>query len=91
MVSRHDQVQKKSEHQLDSVSPAILERLLGMAPLRIRYAKGTTNLDVDLDAGTVLDLQQAILRATQIPPSQQEGESCFMLHTDTKYGTKIIL
>jgi hypothetical protein len=46
-----------------------------MAPLRIRYSKGTTNIDVDLDAGTVLDLQQAILKATQILPSQQEGES----------------
>ena len=51
-----------------------------MAPLRIRYSKGTANIDVDLDAGTVLDLQQAILKATQILPSQQEGKSRFMFH-----------
>lgn len=61
-----------------------------MAPLRIRYSKGTTNIDVDLDAGTVLDLQQAILNATQILPSQQEGESCFILYIDAKYGTEMI-
>lgn len=62
-----------------------------MAPLRIRYSKGTTNIDVDLDAGTVLDLQQAILKATQILPSQQEGESRFINHSDMKYGTKMIV
>ena len=61
-----------------------------MAPLRIRYSKGTTNIDVDLDAGTVLDLQQAILNATQILPSQQEGESCFTFYIDAKYGTEMI-
>lgn len=56
-----------------------------MAPLRIRYSKGTTNIDVDLDAGTVLDLQQAILKATQILPSQQEGESRFINHSEVRY------
>ena len=60
-----------------------------MAPLRIRYSKGSTNIDVDLDAGTVLELQQAILKVTQILPSQQEGESLFMSCIDTNYGSNI--
>ncbi len=68
----------------------LVKPLLEMAPLRIRYSKGTTNIDVDLDAGTVLDLQQAILKATQILPSQQEGESCFIFYIGTKYGTEMI-
>ena len=73
------------------LSRYLRERLLGMAPLRIRYSKGTTNIDVDLDAGTVLDLQQAILKATQILPSQQEGESRFMFHIHIKHGTELTL
>ena len=60
-----------------------------MAPLRVRYSKGTTNIDVDLDAGTVLDLQQAILKATQILPSQQEGESRSIFYIGTKDGTEM--
>ena len=72
------------------LSRYLAKRLLEMAPLRIRYSKGTTNVDVDLDSATVLDLQQAILKATQILPSQQEGEPCFIFHLGTKYGTEMI-
>ncbi|KAH8107017.1 OTU-domain-containing protein [Cristinia sonorae] len=43
-----------------------------MAPVRLRHPKGTTTLQVDFDAFTVLDLQQEIFAATEIPPSQQE-------------------
>ncbi|OCH85689.1 hypothetical protein OBBRIDRAFT_739490 [Obba rivulosa] len=45
-----------------------------MAPIRLRHPKGVTTLQVDLaeDSYTVLDLQQAIFAATEIPPSQQD-------------------
>ncbi|EMD38056.1 hypothetical protein CERSUDRAFT_72664 [Gelatoporia subvermispora B] len=45
-----------------------------MAPVRLRHPKGVTTLQVDVnsDTYTVLDLQQAIFSATEIPPSQQD-------------------
>jgi len=87
MVSESGQVQKLVGLSLSS---SLVKPLVEMAPLRIRYSKGTTNIDVDLDAGTVLDLQQAILKATQILPSQQEGESRSIFHIDTRYVTEMI-
>ena len=90
MVSDGGQVQTSGWIRSLRLSRYLVKRLLEMAPLRIRYSKGTTNIDVDLEAGTVLDLQQAILKATQIPPSQQEGKPCFISRLGTKYGIEMI-
>lgn len=43
-----------------------------MAPLRLRHPKGVSTLQVDFETSTVLDLQQAILAASDIPPSAQD-------------------
>lgn len=47
-----------------------------MTPIRLRHPKGVTTIQIDLDNdGTkVSDLQQAILSATEIPPSLQDRE-----------------
>ena len=44
-----------------------------MAPLRVRHPKGvaTLNVDINSDASTVQDLQQEILKVSDILPSQQ--------------------
>jgi len=46
-----------------------------MAPIRLRHPKGVTTLQVDIDNASVLDLQQQIYSATDVPPSQQELKS----------------
>ena len=46
-----------------------------MTPVRLRHPKGVTTLQVDFSNATVLDLQQQIFAATEIPPSQQERTS----------------
>ncbi|KAI0934280.1 hypothetical protein AcV5_006176 [Taiwanofungus camphoratus] len=43
-----------------------------MAPIRLRHPKGVTTIQVELDRSSVLDLQQQIFAATEIPPSQQD-------------------
>ncbi|TCD61674.1 ubiquitin-specific protease otu1 [Steccherinum ochraceum] len=43
-----------------------------MAPVRLRHPKGATTIQVDFDNFTVLDLQQEIYAATEIPPSLQD-------------------
>jgi ubiquitin thioesterase OTU1 len=43
-----------------------------MAPIRLRYPKGITTLQIDLDNALVQDLQQEIFGVSEIPPSQQE-------------------
>ncbi|GJE90719.1 OTU-domain-containing protein [Phanerochaete sordida] len=54
-----------------------------MAPIRLRHPKGVTTLQVDLDAFTVLDLQQEIFAVTEIPPSQQELKAGYPPHALT--------
>lgn len=46
-----------------------------MAPIRLRYPKGITTLQIDLDKALVQDLQQEIFGVSEIPPSQQELRS----------------
>ncbi|KAI0727208.1 OTU-domain-containing protein [Fomitopsis betulina] len=46
-----------------------------MAPIRLRHPKGVTTLQIDVDNASVLDLQQQIYAATDIPPSQQDLKS----------------
>ncbi|KAG9054707.1 ubiquitin-specific protease otu1 [Serendipita sp. 407] len=48
-----------------------------MAPLRIRHALGTSTIDIDLDNGTVLELQQEIKKVTNILPSLQDVKTGF--------------
>ncbi|KAH9946127.1 OTU-domain-containing protein [Epithele typhae] len=43
-----------------------------MTPVRLRHPKGVTTIQVDFPVNTVLDLQQQIFAATEIPPSQQD-------------------
>ena len=43
-----------------------------MAPIRLRHPKGVATLQIDIDNASVLDLQQQIYAATDIPPSQQD-------------------
>ncbi|THH17533.1 hypothetical protein EW146_g3295 [Bondarzewia mesenterica] len=45
---------------------------LVMAPIRLRHPKGVTTIELDFDTFTVLDLQQEILAASEIPPSAQD-------------------
>jgi ubiquitin thioesterase OTU1 len=53
-----------------------------MSPIRLRHPKGVSTIQVDLEADstTVRDLQQAILAATEIPPSLQDRE-CPLTYT----------
>ncbi|KAF8587425.1 OTU-domain-containing protein [Ramaria rubella] len=48
-----------------------------MAPIRLRHPKGVTTIEIDLenDDTKVKDLQQAVLAATEIPPSLQDLKS----------------
>ncbi|KAG8807335.1 ubiquitin-specific protease otu1, partial [Serendipita sp. 399] len=48
-----------------------------MAPLRIRHALGTATIDIDLENGTVLELQQEIRKVTNIIPSLQDVKTGF--------------
>ncbi|TFK54796.1 hypothetical protein OE88DRAFT_1732097 [Heliocybe sulcata] len=43
-----------------------------MAPIRLRHPKGVSTIQVDLDSFSIQDLQQAILAASEIPPSLQD-------------------
>lgn len=43
-----------------------------MAAIRLRHPKGVTTLQIDIENSTVLDLQQQIFSATEIPPSRQD-------------------
>ncbi|CCA69782.1 related to OTU1-Yeast OTU Deubiquitinating enzyme 1 [Serendipita indica DSM 11827] len=48
-----------------------------MAPLRIRHPKGVSTIDIDLESGTVLELQQEIRKVTGILPSLQDVKTGF--------------
>ena len=64
-----------------------------MTPVRLRHPKGVTTLQVDFSNATVLDLQQQIFAATEIPPSQQERTSNnfyrHSYHSDSMFASTV--